>query len=433
MAVLWAGWPGTAGADVLDAALGNARAVGRAGATMLSDDGAGALLRNPAALARRSELRFQVGAILRRTQSHLRASDRQIVEHGAPQTRPTVALAGGVGDRLVLGASWLPALALRRQLPEPAFDEDPLQVEARYPHRHGGMTLHQERSLALAGAAWRLGDAVGIGLALGLGRTRLREQRIAWLGRDPTQPRPLREYVLDLDGERLALAAAAGVLVAPPSLPLELGIAADLGAAQELRGRAELRPLRSEQNLVQAGAPTSLALPAQLTVRAGLRYLGERAIVELGAELEETPGANEPAHWRIDTLQVADETGATATLDGVAALRAPSQRVALRGAVDVELIRGFLWLTTGYAWKSAASDRLWAAAGEPASHTVAAGIEGQWDGIALQLGYARSLSRTAAASPPELIAPFAAPAPGAPLGVRRHQDAVALAVEIAWP
>jgi hypothetical protein len=209
-------------------------------------------------------------------------------------------------------------------------------------------------------------------------------------------------------------------------------------AAAHLRGDAALRRTRSSQPADAPGTPESATtLQSPLTARAGLRYLGDRILAEAGAELTFYPGEPRQRTWELAGMQVTDAFGASYTPTAAPSLIAQRDHAAVRAAVDVEVARGFLWLTAGYAYRTpgARRERLSPVAGDLGGHTLAAGAEGQLDQITFTIGYARTLvpAVTPAATEVWLVNPFGGDTEPTALG--RHDRAVdsfGAALEIAW-
>ncbi len=178
-------------------------------------------------------------------------------------------------------------------------------------------------------------------------------------------------------------------------------------------------------------------MPAAL--RAGARYLGNRFLVEVGAELTWFSDAGKVPTWRTTGIGVRDDTGLEEPLGRVPSLVALRDHTALRGALDVEVVSGLLWLTAGYAHSSGATGRshMSAAFGDIAAHTVSLGAEGTWNQITFALGVARRMSPSVTLAPEDsdvlVENPFDAGTASAGAGRhRRAHDAVGLTMEIAW-
>ena len=136
-------------------------------------------------------------------------------------------------------------------------------------------------------------------------------------------------------------------------------------------------------------------------------------------------------------MTAVDPTGATGELTRMPSIVDRRNHGALRGAADVEVVGGFLWVTGGYAfaWRGQGLDRLAPGHVDLGGHTVALGAEAQWEQLTFTVGYARTLARThrAKGSALSLVNPFAAGSAETATGeYEAAHDAFAAAVEIAW-
>ncbi|WP_428262822.1 hypothetical protein [Haliangium sp.] len=421
------------------------RAVGRAGATLVSDDGAPALLNNPGGLVRRSALRLQVGLVVDDRDLRFRAlgDAPEVEDSSAPGTRPALAVIGTLGP-VVAGLAYLEpeehSRALPAAVPGRVFDA----TEAgRLPHRYGGIAVAQRDQRLAAGAAVRAGDWLGAGVSVDLGRTRLRERRHVWAGDDGAQlpGDPSRDLDVQVRGAGLSVGAGAGVLIAPPTAPVELAASARYTYRGRLRGPAGAarvgnttdQPVDPEVALDQPEA--EVTLPDVLALRAGARYLGQRVLVEAAAALVLTPRAG--TAWRLSGIGVDDSALGAAALTELPRLYDPGRYGAVQVAADVEVVAGFAWLTAGYGYRSSASrpGRLSPGYAEPGRHTAALGVEVYRAGITLTLGYSRSVAPAHTVTSTALRAANPYRAGTVPVGLGRYRlarDSVGVAVEVAW-
>jgi hypothetical protein len=440
-----------AAAGGLDFDLVGARAIGRAGATTVSGDGGSALVTNPAGLARSGSLRLQLGAVLHDDDASFRApgsgatNSPTASDGSAPALAPSISLQGALGP-VVLGAALLELGHFERVLPAPAFNQGPDDVIRLFPHRYGGLEVSYRRRVAVAGAAIRVGDWLGLGLSIGGSDVEAGERRRIWAGFDGRDPlaNPIRDLDLELAGrDRLVPFAAAGVLVAPPPLPLELAASLSWSADAFLDGDVALGKTSDESYPEpflggdEPAADVRIGMPT--TLRAGLRYLGERILVEVGGDLTWYREAGKVPAWSVTGVGVRDQTGRTAMILDVPSLLAQRDHAEVRGAVDVEIVSGLLWLTGGYAYATGGTGRahLSPGFGDIAGHTLALGAEGSWNQITLALGVARRISKSVTLaeneSEVEMENPF--DAGSATAGAGRHargHDAVGLTMEVAW-
>ncbi|HLU66806.1 MAG TPA: hypothetical protein VKZ63_11045 [Kofleriaceae bacterium] len=448
------GGAGAAEAGGLDLDPVGPRAIGRAGAQVVSGDGGAALLVNPAGLARRGEARVQLGIGLHDLDADYRPADADasnsptVADRSEPLAAPLVAASASAGP-LVIGAAVLVEGRLERAMPAPEFGQPEADVARLFPHRYGGLELGYRRRTVVLGAAARVGEWLGVGLAAGASDILLRERRRIWAGfagRDPLGS-PARDLDLMIEGEdRLVPVASGGALIAPPELPLEMAIGLSWSGDAYPDGRAVFtrtsdlpypEPLAGPGDGGRPQAETRVGGPTVL--RGGVRYLGRRITAELDGELVWYREAGKLPEWRTRDLAVRDQTGQTAPLGRVPSLVALRNHGAVRAAVDLEAVAGFLWLTAGYAYATAATARahLQPAWGDLGGHTAAVGAEASWNQITFTLGYARQMAPAARLEPGEglpFVNPFAAgTAPAAAGRHRRARDSVALSVEVAWP
>jgi hypothetical protein len=148
-----------------------------------------------------------------------------------------------------------------------------------------------------------------------------------------------------------------------------------------------------------ASPRAEITLRAPLIVRTGARWLAERWILELAGELAlfPTDGADDCrpcSDWSVDGLTVVDDSGARGAVDVLRSRLVRRAHGAVRVAADVEIVPGFLWATTGYAYQSAATprDRLSASGADLGGHTAAVGVEIATDGATITLGIARTFT-----------------------------------------
>jgi hypothetical protein len=443
--VLLVGLARPAAADGLESQ--SARAIGRAGAALVGDDGGTALLASPGGLVRRDVWRVQLGVGLHDRDLDYRAPSPDgnlpaIEDHGPPTVAPELAFQGPVG-RVVVGAAYLEPSAMTRALPEPLPTTSFPEVAADFPHRYAGTGLSYRERTLVAGAAIRASDWLGLGASVGVTHMSLTERRHVWAGmagRDDLDD-PRLDLAVTARGSGLGLAASAGALLAPPSLPLELAASVRIAGGTRVRGPAAASQVgavidRPDFPAVTLLSPRAVAtLPSVLVARAGVRWLGERVLVEIGGDV--TAPLNTAGAWRITGVEVTDETGAMAEIPSMPVLLDRKTHGAVRAAADVEVIPGFLWLSAGYAYRTRATPlrRTTPAFADLGGHTVAAGIEVFGSGMVLSVGYAHTepTSRTVTSGDVRSIDLFDAGTEAVGLGTYRSaHDAFGAALEISW-
>nr|MDQ3367075.1 hypothetical protein [Myxococcota bacterium] len=196
--------------------------------------------------------------------------------------------------------------------------------------------------------------------------------------------------------DAFAPSAVVGVLIALPDDPIELG--ASIGWAQRARIQADADATTAgtsaSPTIMRVRPGATLDLHAPWTLRAGARYLGERFVMELGGDLWLVPERAAAATWAVHGLRVVDRSGVGVDLTEVASRASLRTHGAVRGALDVELIGGFLWATTGYAFAvgGVAGGRQSPTFGDLGGHTVALGLEATAAGVTFSLGWSRTWS-----------------------------------------
>ncbi len=422
-----------------------ARAIGRAGATTVSDDGAACLAHNPAGLARRSVTRVQLGMGVYDRDIEYRPPDAVPVEtRGSPVSVPL--LGGVIGwDRLVIGISYLESgdYAAVTDAPLDALYQNPMtldRVSERFPHRYGGTSLRVERRTVAAGAAFRATPWLAVGASVTGSRVDASETKYVWAGFSGVFQDfpPTRDLHLAAAGtDELVLGAHAGALIVLESVPLELAVAVSYSADADVSGDAILRSPQAEPFPMpfDAVSDAGLTIPYPLVVRTGARYVGERFSLEVDADIAAYSGDTTPS-WSLD-LSVQDQPSLpeTAFREATSAIHL-RDHWSVRGATDVQVVRDFLWLTAGYAFRSRATQltHMTATFTELASHTVAVGAEAYWRDLTVTIGFARTLSRTAGITSDRILDN---PVQGdsRTIGDGRYDrsaDAFAVSLEIAW-
>lgn len=448
LAFVAAAWtmPPTARAGGLELDIVGTRSLGRAGAMIVGADGSSALAVNPAGMARRESPRFQLGAAVIDSDIEFGApvdGSPTINNRAGPTTVPELGAQVALGP-LIVGAAYLELGDLARTLPAPAQDQPAADVGRLFPHRYAGLSLRHQKQAVMIGAAVRVTDWLGIGVAGAAGRVDLSEVRHVWAGFDGIDPigNAERDLRLELSGtDAFVPGYTASALIAPPQIPVELAVSTSLFAAAELEGDAVLAPTSNEQfPAAQSGGATARAkLASTAIVRAGLRYLGERLIAEASGELSYFLGSGDNPTWQTTNLRAIDETLAEGELSSLTSLVTQRDHGAVRGSVEVDAVGGFLWLTGGYAYRTStgSKNRLAPGFADLDSHTVAVGVEGTWEGTTLTVGYARTMARAvsvdAADSGVSMVNPFDAGTIQVGGGTYDlASDAFALSVELSF-
>ena len=403
-------------ADGLSVVGGSPRAIGRAGAATVGDDGGGALLINPAAMARRDTARGQIGiAVVDDALDWQSDTDSSPLSKGqsSAQLAPLGAAIGALGD-WVLGAGMMTTGVSQRAMPEPGHATAGLTLY--YDYRYAGITGAYRRDTIAIGAARKLGDSLALGLSLGASQVRVTEQRRIWAGfggRDS-----IGGFGEDVDlvlhgTDRFCASAVAGVLYAPGNAQIELGASVAWADTVNVDGSlsADNSSPRGPMITYPFAPRSSLKVRQPLAVRAGSRYVGDRLVAELDGDLWLAPSGADSATWWVHGVRVTDPSGLPADLRTIPSRISQRTHVALHTAVDVELIPGFLWATGGYAYanRGTPAGRLSPSFGDLGGHTLGLGLETTAGGFTVTLGWSRTwLLKTNAPSVLQLDNPFAA-------------------------
>lgn len=433
--------------DAVDS-IANPRSVGRAGTTTVSGDSGMAMLHNPGGMVRRSGKRLLLSASLRDTDTSYAAADAAdspvLLNRAAADMTPLIAYhQGNDAGTWVLGALVVGGQS-EVSLPTPTLGQPKEDVTRLFPHRYGGTRWQRQWRRFAVGGALRIGESVGVGVSASLGQIQLRESRRVWAGfagRDTLLDAD-RDLALQLGGEDLYNpGASAGVLVAPPEIPFEFALAFEFVRGQHFRrGPVALETTTNNAaptaDLVDASA--SLRLPSNYNLRSGLRYLGDRIYVEVGAEVYALR-TDEARTWSHPGVTVIDQSGLRRSYASSPALVSQRSHMAVRTAVDYEALPGYLWVSTGYAYQSpsVSLNRNSPGFARLGGHTLALGLEAAYQDFTVSLGYAhhlqrsRSVSTEASAIP--VVNPFAAGSAAANSGTyQQSSDQLGFAVELAW-
>ncbi len=372
---------------------GSPRAIGRAGTATVGDDGGGALLVNPAALARRDTWRIQLGAGVIDDAVTFRSLDRDAppaTNQAGPAIVPMLAIEGSIGD-WVIGGGAMTSGVTDRALRSPS-DLPYTELGNAFDYRYAGSAGELRRDTLTLGVARRLGDQLAVGLAVAGSRVTVGETRAVWAGFDGRDrlADPKNDLEVSLRAhDPFVPSAVLGVLVAPTDTPLELG--GSIAWSQDIAASGTAAATGTADGPSVSGAGTArLAVRQPWTLRAGARYLGERLVVEVGFDYWRY--AERAENWAIDGLAIRDPSGFTSKLDAVTSRIIEHTHAAMRGACDVNLIEGLLWATAGYAYTRGGTDlgHLSPTFGELGGHTVAVGLEATAGGVTITLGWSRT-------------------------------------------
>jgi hypothetical protein len=421
---------GSARADGVVIIGGSPRAIGRAGVGTASDDGGGALLVNPAAMARRQTTRVQLGA------SFVDDSIEWREATGAPPARdqsgsttlPFAAVESGVGS-WVLGAGVMTSTAFERDFASPGR-VPPSQFDQMFDDRYAGLAGSYRSDTVTAGAARRIGESIAVGASVAVSRVEVGEARALWASHaqsavgDPNQ-----DVYVALDAiDWASPSAVAGVLIAPPDTHVELAASISwtaevhaTGNASAARWAADPTPGQTPGVTVTGDSGTAqLAVQQPLAIRSAARWAGERWNAELDGDLWVYPRPADETSWGLTGIRVVDASGVAADVTQLPSRLSSRSHGAVRGAIDVELVEGFLWATAGYAYttSSTSTARLSTTFGELAGHTAALGLEAAAGGFTISLGWARTWStkRAVSGSAWQHDNPFGAPDAALPAG-----------------
>ncbi len=378
------------------------RSIGRAGTATVGDDGGGALLVNPAAIARRDGKRGELGMVFVDDEIAWQSATAgaPIVRDQAPSSVAPYAAAFGSFGGFTIGLGVMTSAVSDRSLRRPTDIADPANIDVAFDFRYAGIAGGIRRDTMTAGIARRIGDSVAVGLSLAASRISVIEIRRMWAGfsgRDDIGS-ALNDLEIGFEGsDRFVPSIVAGLLFIAEDSPLELG--ASIGWVDTARISADVvaigtRPMGPSASPDNARA--SLSLQSPLTARAGARYVGSRFVGELGGEVALARRSAEDTQWTIGGMQVFDgPSGAMAQLETVPSRISLRTHGAIRASVDVELIAGFLWATTGYAHVigSVTKSKQSPTFGDLGGETLGLGLEGRAGGFTFTLGWSRTWAK----------------------------------------
>jgi hypothetical protein len=279
-----------------------------------------------------------------------------------------------------------------------------MDIPARFEFRYAGIAGSLRRDAVVVGVSRRIGNSLAVGLSVAGARVAVSETRRMWagfVGREPLFQAD-RDIELRLSGrDAFVPSAVAGVLIAPEDASIELG--ASIGWSQRVRVRdADVEDLRAavraeKEPVIQRTRPeAALDLHQPWTARAGVRYLSDRFVLELGGDLWIASSSAEAATWRVSNVSVVDFSGLEVPLARVPSRISQRTHGAVRGALDVEIFSGFLWATAGYAYAvgGTSGGRQSPTFGDLGGHTAAFGLEATTGGFTVTAGWSRTWSST---------------------------------------
>jgi hypothetical protein len=414
------------------------RAIGHAGASLVSEDGAAAAFICPAAIARRGGRRVQIAGLTIDDTVWLDTPDHPQIRDLGPADRIPIAGVQVGWDRVVIGVAVAVTEALDRQLPIPAADLFDPDVTADHPHRYAGQTAQWTRtSVGLTGAV-RVTDWLALGATATLSRVDARESRRIWAGfaaRDGAGS-PARDVTVTIDAaDAVVPGAAIGALIAPADVPIELALGAAWADDVRASGTAAATAARIQPMIAELAPSATGAFGSPLSVAIGVRWLGTRWAAEVGAAVRTYPTGQDA--WSIQGIRVIDADGATASIVRLDSRFDHRFHSTARGAVDGELSPGFIWISAGWSWsRTNISPRDATTVGiDTGGHTFGFGIEASAGAAVLTLGIAHQLARLATVDTPELRYdnPFEPGTEPANLGSHgQRRTLIGFGVELAW-
>jgi hypothetical protein len=388
---------GTASAQSLSLDPMTARGIAHAGTGLVADDTAAVWWQNPAAAARREAARIIAGATSLDTdleiEPRLGVPVSTLVNRGNSGLSPQLSFAWTLSG-FTVGASLLSSQRLGRRFEGPTA-RTPENADRESALRYAGLAGAMRRDTISVGAARRLGDQLAVGVSFSASRLTLRETRRVWAGlenrdllRDASRDLELSFAVDDL----FIPAASAGVVLVPEDSPLELAFAASVVTGAELRGTLRAPP--SEERLLAGQRRAALELPHQLVLRSGARWQAARWSAELNGQLELTPRPARSLVWQLEDFSVRDESGLVATPRQLPAQLSLRSLAHLRGAVDVEVLEGLLWLSGGAGWSPIGTSgaRLTPGFADMGGTTASFGAELSAGGVTVAFGVTRTWS-----------------------------------------
>ncbi len=282
-----------------------------------------------------------------------------------------------------------------------------------------------------------MSDSLAIGASLSLTRYQLEEQRAVWAGDS------MRDVIGSAENDLLLITRAqssptlglsVSMMFAPDRIAAEFVVGARVTPPATLHGNARFAPVTTSAPTPGPKQKASVARPGVVSVNTGVRYLSGRWTAEINATVEHFWRQKAARIWEIEELSVISSAGDVGTLSRAVVLTRSMARLNVGASVDVSLVDGFLWLTSGYRTTTASigSEQRNPLLSEAQRHLFAVGVETLWAPFTITLGYTHNLGAVVTAtSSLKIINPFgpqAGTAPSAPGRYQSTMDEVALTI-----